>query len=76
MKSTIQPNFKNKKAFIVAIMAIAIAVGLGSCSKCDLCTKTNSPEIRVCQKDYNTKTEYNTTLDGYEADGYVCKGSI
>jgi predicted metal-binding protein len=65
-----------KKTILTTGVAIAIALGLGSCTKCEVCTKTNSPEIRVCAKDYNTTTQYNLVLDGYQGNGYVCKSSI
>lgn len=82
MTSTIQKfNFlnirnMNRKSIITAVVATVFATGLGSCTKCEVCTKTNSPEIRVCEKDYNTKTQYNVMLDTYQANGYVCKSSI
>ncbi len=82
MKTTIQlfsflnSRNRNKNIIVTTVLAIAIATGLGSCTKCEVCTQTNSPEIRVCEKDYNTKAEYNTALDGYQATGYVCKSSL
>ena len=65
-----------KSLFITMTAGILLSVGFGSCTKCEVCTKTNSPEVRVCEKDYNTKAQYNVVLDGYQAQGYVCKSSI
>lgn len=55
-----------------------ITLGLGgvallsSCTKCKLCTKDSEPEFRLCEKDYDSQTEYGATVDFYEAQGWSC----
>lgn len=60
------------KIFTTAILAVLI-LALSSCRKCEICTQESEPEIRVCQGDYNSNTEFNLTLDGLEALGYRCR---
>lgn len=50
-----------------------VLVGFSACTKCELCTKDSSPEIRICEDDYNSNTEYGLALDFQEATGYSCK---
>jgi hypothetical protein len=54
-------------------MAGLILTGFSSCRKCEICTKDSAPEIRVCEKDYNSNTEYSLNLDILEAGGYNCR---
>lgn len=61
---------------VIILLAIAATAGLAACSKCKICIKESSPEVRVCEKDYNTKTEYGTAVDAYELAGYKCKESL
>lgn len=49
------------------------AMGLVSCTDCDICTKDSAPEMRLCEDDYGSATEYNFALDVLEADGYNCR---
>jgi len=65
-----------KKGILMTALASIIIMGASSCTKCKVCTKTNSPEIRVCEKDYNTSTQFSLAVDGFQASGYVCKQSI
>ncbi len=65
-----------KKLLFIAAIAATFIGGLSSCSKCQICTRDNSNEVRVCEKDYSSNTAYGFTLDSYEASGYSCKGSI
>jgi hypothetical protein len=65
-----------KKLLFITAIALTFAAGLSSCSKCQVCTKENSNEVRICEKDYNSNTAYGFTIDTYEASGYSCKGSI
>lgn len=61
----------------VALFLVVVAgVGFTSCSKCKICLKESSPEVRVCEKDYNTKTEYGVAVDAYELGGYKCEESL
>jgi hypothetical protein len=62
-----------KKVFISTALAVIILSGFSSCRKCVRCTRDSSPEVTVCEKDYNTNTAYGLTIDGYEATGYHCK---
>lgn len=61
-----------KLSFLVATGAF-ILMGFSSCSKCEVCTKDNSNEVRICQKDYKSNTAYGLALDAQEAGGYECK---
>jgi|GEM_PF-960934 len=65
-----------KKLSFLGAMAIVISLGLTSCSRCEICTRDNSNEIRVCEKDYDTNTAFGFTVDTYEATGYKCKPAI
>jgi hypothetical protein len=60
---------------ILSLTAIImfVLVGLSSCRKCEICTQESEPEIRVCQKDYDSATQYGYTIDGLEAIGYNCR---
>lgn len=65
-----------KKVFFATAFAVLMLAGTSSCKRCQICTKASSPEIRVCEKDYDTNTQYGLALDGYEALGYDCKNAI
>jgi len=65
-----------KKLSFLGAMGIVISLGLTSCSRCEICTRDNSNEIRVCEKDYDTNTAFGFTVDTYEATGYKCKPAI
>lgn len=49
---------------------------MSACTKCKICTKESSPEVRLCEKDYGSSTEYGLAVDAREAQGYTCKESI
>lgn len=57
-------------------MGIVFSMAFSSCKQCQVCTKPSEPEIRVCEKDYGTATEYGLAIDVYEAQGYDCGGAI
>ena len=61
-----------KRLFFSTALVAFILMGSSSCRKCEICTKTNSNEIRVCEKDYNNNTAYGLVIDTYEAGGYSC----
>ncbi len=62
-----------KKTFLFSTMAVFISMGFVSCKKCQKCTRSSSPTITICEKDYNSNTEYGLALDAYQATGYTCK---
>ena len=62
-----------KKIFLTSAMAVIISIGFTSCRKCEICTKSSEPEIRVCENDYGSNTEYGLALDALEALGYECR---
>ncbi len=62
-----------RKAIFTTSMIAFTAMGLASCSDCDICTKDSSPEVRICEDDYNNSTEYGLALDIKEAQGYDCR---
>lgn len=61
---------------VILLLTVAATAGLTACSKCKVCIKESSPEVRLCEKDYNTKTEYGITVDAYELAGFKCKESL
>lgn len=62
-----------KKFLLISALTLAVLTGYSSCSKCELCTKPNAPEIRVCESDYSSNTQYGLVLDSYELLGYNCQ---
>ena len=64
------------KTLILAAATLFIASTASSCKQCSVCTKANSPEVRFCEKDYDTKTEYAARVDAIELTGYDCKEAI
>lgn len=62
-----------KKLFYAVAFAAFISMSFTSCRKCEICTKESSPEVRVCEGDYGSKTEYGLAIDGYELLGYDCR---
>jgi hypothetical protein len=65
-----------KKVFLLTAVTAIFLLGFTSCKRCQVCTRSSSPTIRVCEKDYKNNTEYGLTLDGYEATGYACKNKL
>lgn len=61
---------------LALFLAVAGTVGLTACSKCKICTKESSAEVRLCEKDYDNKTSYGFAVDAQEALGYTCKESL
>jgi len=58
---------------ITLFAALIVATfGLSSCDKCEVCTKNSEPEVRICEDDYNSNTEYGLALDLMGATGYDC----
>lgn len=65
------------KLKLLALLLGTVGItALGACSKCKVCTKENSPEVRLCEKDYGSQTEYGFAVDVKEADGYTCNESF
>lgn len=65
-----------KIKMLAAIVAVISLVSFSSCTKCKVCTRENSPEVRICEKDYSSQTEYGFAVDAAEAGGYTCKESL
>jgi len=61
---------------VALFVAAAGMLSLFACSKCKVCTKESSPELRICEKDYNSATEYGLAVDVAEAGGFTCKESL
>ena len=68
--------FMNKMKLIALIIGAAGITGMSACRKCKICTKESSLEIRLCEKDYGSKTEYGLAVDALELQNYTCKESI
>ena len=63
-----------KKVFFTSALAVIISMGFVSCQKkCEICTKESEPEIRICESDYDSNTEYGLALDALEGTGYTCR---
>jgi hypothetical protein len=65
-----------KKLLVLPAVALFISMSISSCSKCKVCTKDSEPETRICEKDYNSNTEYGFAVDVKESQGFACKGSL
>lgn len=65
-----------KKVLFASVFGIFFAMGMSSCSKCQVCTKPSEPEARLCKSDYSSETEFGIAVDVKEAQGYDCKSSI
>lgn len=50
----------------------ALFFGLGSCTKCTICTQQGWQTLKVCQNDYNSVAFYDSIVNGYVKQGYVC----
>ncbi len=62
-----------KKLFLFSTLAVILSLGFTSCRKCQICTRSASPEIRICDKDYDSNTQYGLAIDALEATGYNCR---
>jgi len=60
------------KNLIIASVAV-ISLGLASCGKCATCTKSGGSEVKLCEDDYGSKTEFGLAKDAYESQGYDCQ---
>ena len=59
---------------ILSIFAVAtIAISASSCTHCDSCSKSGQPTFKLCEKDFDSNTEYNLAKTGYVAQGYDCR---
>ncbi|HLP19582.1 MAG TPA: hypothetical protein VK174_04745 [Chitinophagales bacterium] len=65
-----------KKLIVVSALGLLMISGFSSCKQCQVCTKSSEPEVRVCEKDYGSATEYGLAIDVLEGGGYNCKGAI
>ena len=65
-----------KMKIIALIIGVAGITGMSACKKCKVCTKDNGPEVRLCEKDYGSNTEYGFAVDAKEAEGYDCKDAL
>ena len=65
-----------KNLLLTAAAAVIITLSISSCSKCEVCTKSGSPDVRFCEKDYNSNTEYGFAIDVYTNQGYDCRKSL
>ncbi len=63
------------KSVFMLLAAVSLFT-FSSCKKCTVCTKSNEPDVRYCEKDYDSNTEYGIAIDLKEADGYDCKSSL
>lgn len=64
------------KTIAISLSVVFGAILFTSCQQCKICTKDESPEVRVCEKDYGSSTEYGFAIDVLESQGYNCSGSL
>lgn len=62
-----------KNLSITMITTALLVLSLSSCRECEICTKESAPEVRICDKDYDSKTEYGLSIDALELNGYNCR---
>ena len=62
-----------KKVLFSSALALVFLMSFSSCRKCQICTKSSEPEVRVCQGDYKSNTEYGLAVDLLEGGGYNCR---
>jgi hypothetical protein len=60
---------KVKFVFIIGVFLLAFS----SCRECTVCTKSGDPDVRYCEKDFDSNTAYGLAVDIKEADGYNCR---
>lgn len=65
-----------KMKLIALLIGASGVTGMSACTKCKVCTKESAAEVRLCEKDYGSKTQYGLAVDAMEAQGYSCKESI
>lgn len=63
------------KSILLSAFALC-AITISSCNKCTVCSKSNEPDTRYCEKDFDSNTAYGIAIDLKEAQGYDCKKSI
>lgn len=61
---------------VALFLGIAATVGFTACTKCKICTKEDSNEVRICEKDFDNQSEYGLAVDAQEFLGYTCKESL
>lgn len=62
--------------YILGIILGGMILSVASCTKCTVCTKSGSTDVRLCEKDYNSNTAYGVAVDAYEYAGYNCYKSF
>lgn len=60
------------KKITLSLFTIGMLFAVSSCSKCTTCTKTNSPQLKYCQKDYASKSDYDNAVAATTLLGYDC----
>ena len=61
------------KKIIFSLATVSVLFFASSCKECSTCTKSGSPELKYCEKDYNSKAAYDdagalATLGGYDCN--------
>lgn len=62
-----------KNLILATATLLTLSFTIASCSKCATCTKSGGSEVKLCEKDYGSNTEYGLAKDAYEAQGYDCQ---
>lgn len=57
---------------IALIIGLSGITAMSACTKCKVCTKDGEDEVRICEKDYSSKTAYGLAIDAKEFDGFEC----
>ncbi len=61
------------KKLILSFACASVLLLANSCSKCTTCTKSGSPELKYCEKDYSSKAAYDDQVALATLGGYDCK---
>lgn len=60
------------KKIIFSLAAVCILFFANSCKECTTCTKSGSPELKYCEKDYSSKSAYDDQVALATLGGYDC----
>lgn len=58
---------------VLFVFALAFGLSAMSCDQCKTCTRSGSPELRICKSDYNNdQVQYDTAIAAAGLSGYTC----
>jgi hypothetical protein len=57
------------------LVPLAATLVFSSCSKCTTCSPETGSDVKFCESDYSTSSEYDEAVNLYEGTGYSCTQS-